>query len=104
MERMVSIALDVFPARVTLPSGAEFDTARVYVADERVLVYTASVGDPVLTFSRPLLASEGNVRSGVSLQVEDGVVQVVRSRGCGCGHPLRRFNPWRGERRTLVPL
>src|SRR4051812_20142940 len=101
---MVAIALDVFPANVVLPSGARLDTARLYVADEKVLIYVVGTGEPALQFQRPLLGHEGNVRSGMSLQVEDGIVEVTKSKGCGCGHPLRRFNPWPGERRELAAM
>jgi len=101
---MVQIALDVFPAKVTLPSGAMLDTARVYVADGDVLVYTAGLDEPALMLRRPLVGHEGNLKSGMSLQVEDGVVSVTRSKGCGCGHPLRWFNPWRGEQRQVVAM
>lgn len=101
---MVRIALDSFPAKVTLPSGAELDTARVYVADGDVLVYVAGLEEPALMLRQPLISHEGNLRSGMSLHVEDGVVQVTQSKGCGCGHPLRRFNPWRGEQRQVVAM
>lgn len=100
----VQIALDFFPARVTLPSGAELGPVRVYVADGRVLVYNVVDGVPQLYFDRELLSSEGNAVRGISLQVPDGTVKVVKDRGCGCGHPLKRFNPWPGVRRELVPL
>lgn len=94
----------MYPARVTLPSGAELDQARLFVADGEVLVYVASGGLPRLFFQRPLLSSEGSPISGMNLQVEDGIVRVRRGGGCGCGHPLKRFNPWPGERRQLVSL
>lgn len=100
----VQIALDFFPARVTLPSGAELGPVRVYVADGRVLVYHVVDGVPKLHFDRELLSSEGNATRGMHLQVADGSVRVVKDRGCGCGHPLKRFNPWPNERRTMVAL
>lgn len=100
----VQIALDFFPARVTLPSGAELGPVRVYVADGEVLVYNMVDGTPHLHFKRELLSSEGNTLRGLNLLVADGTVAVVKDRGCGCGHPLKRFNPWPGERRHLVAL
>lgn len=89
---------------MTLPSGAELSTARVLVADGRVLVYTAVDGKPHLYFERELLSSGGNITRGLHLQVADGEVVAVKTRGCGCGNPLKRFNPWPGERRHLVSL
>lgn len=100
----VEIALDAFPARVTLPSGAELGPVRVYVADGQVLVYTVTDGTPNLYFERKLLSSEGSMLRGLHLQVADGEVVVTKDRGCGCGHPLKRFNPWPNERRHLVSL
>lgn len=100
----MEIALDAFPARVTLPSGAELGPVRVYVADGRVLVYTTVDGKPQLYFERELLSSEGSILRGLNLQVADGVVVVRKDRGCGCGHPLKRYNPWPDQRRHLVPL
>lgn len=100
----VEIALDAFPARVTLPSGSEIGPVRVYVADGRVLVYTVTDGVPNLYFDRELISSEGSMLRGLNLQVADGTVVVRKDRGCGCGHPLKRFNPWPNERRHLVAL
>lgn len=100
----VQVALDMFPARVTLPSGATLRTARVFVANGRVQVYTNDNGRAKLYYDRELLSSSGNTARSLDLQVADGSVKVARTTGCGCGNPLKRFNPWPGEARQIVPL
>ena len=100
----VEIGLDYFPARVTLPSGAELGPCRVFVADGRVQVWVLRDGKPEIYYDRELVSSSGSSARGFSLQVGDGEVRVSRDPGCGCGNPLRRYNPWPGERRRLVAL
>lgn len=102
-DRVVAIALDAFPAKVTLPDGTRLTPAKVLVADDRVLVYILQNGEPVLYFDRELVEQIGNnVRRGVTLVVDGGQVAVEHDSDCGCGNPLKSYNPFAGERRTVV--
>lgn len=101
----VAISLDFFPARVTLPSGVELGPCRLFIADGRVQVFILRNGQPELYFDEPLVAqAKGSTATGYDLAVESGEVRVVNDGGCGCGNPLRRFNPWPGVPRQLVRL
>lgn len=100
----VAIGLDLFPARVTLPDGTEVRPARVWVADGCALVYIVANGAPTLYFGSPFISMDGNRVSGITIATEDGEVFARKDNTCGCGNPLKRFNPWPSERRELVRL
>lgn len=105
----VRIGLDFFPAFVTLPTGTTLTPARVFVANadglgDRVLVYIIQNGEPYLFYDRPLVSYSGNALRAIALQVADGEVLVRKEDGCGCGNPLKSFNPWPGERRMLARM
>lgn len=100
----ITVDLDYFPAKVTLPSGAVFKVARVYVANGEVIVYTASNGKVTEIFRRSLQSVEGDRRRGFLFLVEGGTMKVVKAAGCGCNSPLKRYNPWSGVRRMAGSL
>jgi hypothetical protein len=100
----VAIALDSFPSKVSLPNGSVLDEARVLIANSRVLVFVNQGGTAIRYFDEPLVSSSGSSVRGWDLQTESGMVAVNRGAGCGCGNPLRSFNPFPGETRMLVPL
>lgn len=100
----VAVALDFFPATVDLPNGTALNEARVLIANGRVMVYVNQGGTPLSYFDEPLLSSAGSAIRGFELQTESGIVEVQKARGCGCGNPLKSFNPFPGQSRTLVPM
>lgn len=100
----VRIALDMFPADITLPSGAQLTPARICIVNDTVQVYVVQNGECKLYYERELVSSGGNHRRGFELQVAEGMVTAVKAGGCGCNHPLKVFNPWPGERRELAAL
>lgn len=100
----IAVALDYFPARVELPNGTTVNEARVLIADARVLVYVNEGGTPKVYFDEPLLSSSGSAVRGYDLQTESGVTIVKKATGCGCGNPLRSFNPFPGQSRVRVPM
>lgn len=101
----VQISLDVYPARVTLASGAVVDRARVFIANGDLLVYIMNNGTPTEYYKRAVISTEGSSpMSGINVQVEDGIVAVKKAGGCGCGSRLKTYNPWPGETRALVAL
>ena len=100
----VSIGLDFFPARVTLPDGTIVYPARLWVADGSLLVYIVANGEPTLFYESPFVSLTGKKYAGMTITTEGGDVLAKTEHGCGCGNPLKKFNPWRGERRELVQL
>ena len=98
----------VWPAEVALPDGRVLRDALVVVTQVRVYVWTASQAgqielvwnsgyDPagsVLTREHLLVASPLRVAT------EAGVLSVNKGRGCGCGNPLGRWQPWQPEIRA----
>jgi len=101
----IQISLDAFPAKVTLPSGAELSPVRAYLVDGRVEIYHVVGGTVDLYYSRDVRSIDGrSVLSGINVLVDDGEVRIKKASGCGCGHPLKSYNPWPGESRTLVRL
>lgn len=100
----VEVALDFFPARVTLPSGTTLRPTRVFVADGRVQVYILRNGVAELYYDEPMISGSGSAPRGWDLLVADGAVRVTRDNDCGCGNPLKSYNPWPGERKYMVRL
>ena len=100
----VTVDLDFFPARVTLPSGGVLKIARLYVANGEVIVFTNQGSNIKEFFRRKLVSVEGNRRRGYSLMTEMGEVKVTKAPGCGCSNPLKRYNPWPGVRRLAGAL
>lgn len=102
---VVRVQLDVYPAKVTLPSGAVLNRARAIIADNRLLVYVANNGVPHLQFERDISSIEGSSPiNGVRVLVEDGVVELRKAGGCGCGSRLKSYNPFRGQTVARVTL
>lgn len=97
----VRVSLDMFPADVTLADGTLLRSARIFVADDRVLVYTRVGGTPKLTYEADVVSMVSSPRNA-AVVTEDGTVQAHARQGCGCGNPLKRFNPWPDQRRVRV--
>ena len=100
----VAIGLDLFPAQVTLPDGTQMYPARVWIADGELLVYIVANGVPVEYYRSAYISLEGTRIAGLSIDTADGMVTARKKQGCGCGNPLKSFNPWPNERRELVRL
>jgi len=94
----------VFPAEVVGPGGVIWRTAKAVITRERIYVWVADGPRRRLVLSEPYeqAASEvapGNAartqRSHLTLAGEEApTVHVSRQRGCGCGNPLKGWNPW----------
>lgn len=95
------IVRDVFPAEVWV-DGLVYRTARAIVTRERVYVFQAEGRDRRLRLDEPYDAEASTVprynagpREATYLSLP-GIRSLVirRQRGCGCGSPLRGWNPW----------
>ena len=100
----VEVALDFFPAQVVLPSGVQLRPVRLIVANGIAEVYILKDGVPQLYWSSPLIEHSGNPVRGYDIATEEGPVRMTKARGCGCGNPLRNYNPWPDQQRVLVAL
>ncbi len=101
----VAIALDVYPAKVEMPDGAEMTKVRAIVADGKLQMYVTQDGSPHLYLERDVRQIIGRSPiSGFTLVTDDGEVKVRKFGGCGCGDRLKTFNPFPGLVRSRVPL
>jgi len=92
----------MFPAKVTTPTET-FDRARVHLANGRLRVWTAENGEGVrLVLERDvaeIVPQRRSLRASADVKTTDGeLVAISKGAGCGCGHPLKSFNPatWNG--------
>ena len=99
----VAIALDVYPAKVTLPDGSEITKVRAIIADAKLKLYVAQNGEPHLYYERDVQQIEGRspIR-GYTITIAEGEVGVRKFGGCGCGDKLKTFNPFQGMTRVRV--
>jgi len=89
---------DVFPAEVALP-GQHLRSARVVVTRARVYAW---IGDRELILDAEYDPGESAVPAlnappsrAAHLRLADGSeVHVNKQRGCGCGSPLKGWQPW----------
>lgn len=97
------IALDMFPAAVSLESGARHPVSRVTLVDGRVKVWIQNDAGISTVYDAPYLSFEGNRLRGFSVLTDGGTVHVTRAGGCGCAFKtLRNFDPYDGATRMFV--
>lgn len=98
---------DAFPAEVTdSRTGTVYRSARAVVTRDRVLVWVAQGRERLLVIDepyRPELSSVPpyNARPSEAAHlalVGPGLVHINRQRGCGCGNPLKAWQPWQPYR------
>ncbi len=84
----------LFPCLVSLPSGSQRTTCKVYYSPGAVDVWAWNDQEQkaeVIAHSDRLNETE---RNHWTIDVPDGQVSIVLDpRACGCGHPLRYFRP-----------
>lgn len=97
---------DVFPAEVAV-GGQVYRTARAIVTRNRLLVYLTTAGpaldvpyDPAASSIAPLNAPRSRA---TRLALADGqTANINGQRGCGCGNPLKGWQPWRPYRKATA--
>lgn len=101
----VVVQLDLFPTNALLPDGATtYMNVRTVVADGSLQLWRNEGQHPVVVFTSPLLAHEGNVRIGYTLTTEAGVVVAGKNGGCTCGAMLGTAELFPGLRRINTSL
>lgn len=99
------VALDAFPVKAVLGTGAEHRKARAVVVDGRLDVWTESAGQFGRVLSEPILSVEGaHLDAGLAIATDSGVTMLRRDSGCGCGARLRSADVLEGRSRRLVSL
>jgi hypothetical protein len=95
---------DVFPAVVTRDAGT-WRSARVVITRDRVMVWLTRAApvldapyDPDRSTVPPLSAPSSRP---AHLTLASGqVLTVAGQRGCGCGNPLKSWQPWTPYRKA----
>lgn len=92
-----------FPVTVTLPGETTpHRRAKVFATPEGLYIYLAVPSDPSGRFPdwfSPILPGHAQpptgwaARNGFVVQTEGGHVAMTAEGGCGCSHPLKRWNP-----------
>lgn len=94
---------NLYPCEVTLGGELLTSSARVFVTNRRVEVWTCPDKEPVLstevtTDDPPLGQFQGTVFVGsLTLETSGGTINLNRARGCGCHSPLFSLTttiPW----------
>ena len=104
----VRVVFDVFPAQVTTPDAVHRDARAILTEDGLLEVYSATTGlpnpgpGPYRVVQETALSHEGTADRRAVVQVASGSITVVPTRGCGCGSPLRSYDPWPGARIVKV--
>lgn len=100
---------DVFPAEVAA-GPTVFRSARTVITRERVYVFVTQDGKPVLALGMaydpaqsviPPLSAPANKASHLTL-ADGSQIHVNRQRGCGCGSPLKSWQPWAPYRKAAA--
>lgn len=99
------VVRDVFPAVVTA-GPSTFRSALAVITRERVYVWTQK-GAPALAMSYdpdasrvPRLSAPRSTPAHLTLADGSGIT-VQGQRGCGCGNPLKGWQPWRPYRKGV---
>lgn len=97
----------MFPAKVQVGDTVH-EQVRVYATDEYTELWALVAGKPSVVATGAGLVKQGRAmgalmadqtRAKWALQLTDGTLWLASpGGGCGCSHPLKRFNPSKAER------
>jgi len=101
----------LYPATVLLPGGVQHNRAKVYAADDGLYIYWAVPADGVtpdwyspIDYVRTDRPRPGYAaKLGWEITTDDGLVIVTAEGGCGCGWPLKRWQPVFARKRQAWP-
>lgn len=99
--------LGLFPAKVQA-DGVVYEQVRVYATDDFIELWMLVGGRAQIVASGSGLVKQARgvgafmadgTRAKWSLELSDGTAWLVSpGAGCGCSHPLKRFDPSKAER------
>ena len=93
--------MDVFPVRVTV-DGQVHEHCKMFVDGAGTRIYT---WDRRASTAVPVVLSDATATGGPrrwTLTTEAGDVEIAKSGGCGCSHPLKRWRPEAGAARVVA--
>ena len=93
----------LFPTRVYFEGGVR-SRVHVVLTRDRLILHEWDGSQIVNTFESRILSVAGHASSRYSIGTDDGLVEIEPTGGCGCGNPLRSFDPAPGMRKVQVPL
>ena len=103
LQGTVKIRADVFPAAVRTDFMELPETKkRAIVTADRIYVLGDAQGDPALLYEGRLVDYGGDAKV-LMITTEDGVVELRRDSGCGCGSRLRSFRAYGRAVRMAMP-
>lgn len=103
LDRVV-VALDLFPATVTVASTT-YQQVRAVIADGELQIYVLGPNGPFITYQRPVDGPlVGSIGTGVEVPTAEGVVWVEQGGGCGCGSALKVADLFPGRQRVMTGL
>lgn len=89
---------DLYPVSVRGPDAFRERMARVAVGDRRMRIWTVARGtrDAAVVVETELVGFDEtrSRREWTLTDADGGEWAIVRGAGCGCGHPLRKVDPW----------
>lgn len=95
----VELRMDLFPARIVAnPGDPEMETVyeitRLLVGRDEIWAWAMVEGSPQLVLNERIESIEGRRTTGWTATLSDGSsVYFTRATGCGCGNPLRGWQP-----------
>lgn len=85
----------VYPAQVTFPDGTVVDKAKLFVQGGVAVVGTVRDRRIVEAARLEGVTATQKIGAVTYLTADDGTTwEVRRGAGCGCGSPLKRWNPF----------
>lgn len=91
----VTLRTDLWPAHVQLGTEGEvFSPARLLLSLDEVWVWYMRDGQNELVINERVLEVSGERKIGWTVELDNGsTLYFRRANGCGCGNPLRGFQP-----------
>ena len=90
-----TMARDVHPAQILLPSGDLLQDARIFVTSHRVIIWKEdATRRPYVAAEIPIAQPRAvnpskntlNANELIEIPVDGGIAHLRRGRGCGCGN------------------
>lgn len=94
---METMARDIFPADVIEVGGRVFSNVRVFVTDQRIVVWRAKKSIPEivinLALSEAVTPSQNVLEETLEVTTLTQGFLVSKRQGCGCHSPLKAIGP-----------
>lgn len=89
----VTLRTDLWPAHVQVEDEL-YSPSRLLLSLDEIWVWYMRDGQNELVVNERVVDLQGDRKTGWTVQLDDGRTLLFRrSSGCGCGNPLRGFQP-----------